>query len=135
MGIVRRNYEIEKYLNYASAEWCILSDSEYKIVMRKWKESFELLIDDFPKWRGYDALELLTSKLGGEMYIFNAPNYFIVTQPLQNKPTYAYIVTSLKSFDRLIFNSEEAIVCSVEFDFMCAFSSEEWVMPELFFEI
>lgn len=135
MGFVRGNGKIEECLNHSGAEWRILSDSEYKMVVKKWKESFELLIDNFPKWRGYDALELLTSKLGDEIYIFNVPNYFITTQPLRNKPTYAYIVTSLKSFDRQIFNSEEAIIYSIKLNFMCVFSSEEWVIPELYFEI
>ena len=137
MGFVKTNSEIEQFLVENNFSWNVLNDSEYRVLMKNWKNSFEQILIDANFYKsGETAITHLISKLGGEVFIFNAPNYkYLPVPPASDSPTYGYYVEKLTKLERELFNRNEAIVTDIDFSFMCAFNHEaQFQFPELYCE-
>ncbi|MFT4929011.1 MAG: hypothetical protein ACI8WB_005137 [Phenylobacterium sp.] len=135
MGFVKSNVEVESYLEEHNLIWYQLKDSEYRELMKQWRQAFEGLLEESEyEVYGDSAIEKLKMTLDGGTYIFNTPNYqYLLVTPSAHTATFAYYVEQLNVFDRELFNRNEAIVCNNGMDFMCAFNHEASVLaPELF---
>ena len=137
MGIVKNNYELEDYLYRKGVQWRSLKDAEYRGVMKKWKLSFELLLDESIETKGDEGVNRLVNKLPFNAFIFNVPSYsYLPLTPPRNTPTYGIYVENFDEIDRMMLNSCEAVVCDDRFTFMCAFNHEaQDLVPEVYCEI
>ena len=139
MGILSINSELEDFFHLTKVEWSKLKDRQYREFIIHWREAFEENLANGIVQHGNHAFGLLESKLSFSGFIFNCPNYkyLPVTENSERGGyTFAYKVNELATINRALFNTEELIICSENFDFMCAFNHEApELIPEIYCEI
>jgi hypothetical protein len=137
MGIIARDLHLEEYLDTYSKEWFLLSDKEYRTLIKEWKISFEERLISKSTVHLEKVNESLKSKFPINCFVFNCPNYGYLpnNQGADRQQTYAYKVNNLSSLDRNVLNSIGSILCSENFSFMCAFNPDGPVgFPEVYCE-
>jgi hypothetical protein len=135
MGFVKRNIELEYFLNSVESEWEHLSDQEYREVLSALNE----FIDDGNYWslHGDEAFKELENKLPLEGYIFSAPQHklFSVYKSGGENKTIGYSVSNLTKINRKALNHIECVVTNKLLTFTCVFNHEWQAMcPELYLE-
>lgn len=137
MGFIRRNSAIEIFCDEHGIEWELLSDQEYKSLLKDWRASFEKLIFEKNGIKGDSAVECLKQRLPLDFYIFNMPdNRYFGVRSREPKNTFAYRVFSLNIIDRELFNREEVIMCDIDILVTSIFNHEApYMHPELTYEV
>lgn len=138
MGIVSRNELLEDYLSGIGVEWHALSDKEYRLLIKQWRESFEENLANDVTVSGSKAILLLEEKLPFTGYLFNCPNYRYLPFTVSSESgrfTFAYKIIGLPGIDRASFNELEFIMCDMNYEYMCVFNHEapDW-FPEIYCE-
>lgn len=135
MGFVKRNIELEEYLDSIEVKWKKLSDQDYKNVLSTLND----FIDEENYWslRGDEAYRELENRIPLEGYIFTAPRHklFSVYESGGENRTVGYSVEGLKNIDRETLNNIECVVANKQLTFACVFN-HEWqaLCPELYVE-
>ncbi len=135
MGIVKRKPALENYLDEIEAEWRLLSDKEYKMVMNAIKEITEKE-EQFSILYGDAAFHGLEKYLPFSGYIYSFPHHPILSiYPDGGETSFAYMVSGISSLDREKLNSAECILSNAEIDFAYMFN-HEWqsMCPEVLIE-
>lgn len=138
MGFVRSRVDIEEMLNSCKIEWEKLSDSEYKDVVCKWRESFEAKAKNNDFAQSHDkAIYKLEENLPFNGYLFNLPNYkYLPVTSSSHDPTFCYKIENVSIIERKKLNDLHAIICNDDFTFTCVFNHEgQACVPEYFFVV
>jgi hypothetical protein len=133
MGIVKRNLDVEVFLDSACSEWRIMSDNEYNQVFLFFRQLVENQGSQLLK--GNEAYDLLSSKNHELKCVFNVPGYKgVPLAPNANDCTYAYVLQDFSCINRAEMNRLELVVCNMTVSFCCVFN-HEWQahFPELWF--
>ena len=135
MGFVKRNIELEEYLDSIEVKWKSLSDKDYKCVLSTLNE----FIDEENYWSlsGDEAFSELENRLPLEGYIFTAPRHrlFSVYENGGDNRTIGYSVDNLQNIDRAVLNNTECVVANKQLTFAYILNHEWQAMcPELYVE-
>lgn len=135
MGFIKRNIELEEYLDSISANWEQLSDSEYKVILSKLNEFIDA--KEYTEQLGDDAYNKLQSNTPINGFIFNAPKHklFSVYEQGGNNLTFGYSLHGLNTLNRKKLNEIECVITNKELSFACVLNHEWQAMcPELYIE-
>lgn len=135
MGFVKRNVELEEFLDSVGVTWEYMTDQEYKRVLSGLNEFIDE--EDFWSLRGDEAFKELESKLPLQGYIFSAPRHklFSVYESGGENKTIGYSVDKLLQLNREALNHIECVVANKQLTFACVFNHEWQAMcPELYIE-
>ena len=135
MGFVKRNVELEGYLDSVESKWEQLSDREYVKVL----STINKFIDNenYRSLRGDEAFKEIENKLPLEGYIFSAPKHrlFSVYERSGENKAIGYSVSNLTTLNREILNRIECVVTNKQLTFVCVLNHEWQAMcPELYLE-
>ncbi|PWN07227.1 hypothetical protein [Rhodohalobacter mucosus] len=136
MGFVKRNIEMEGYLDSLNTEWRLLSDSEYRHML----QSLNSFMDQgaFSLFEGERAYAAFVERLPLYGYLFSAPEheYFSANESGGSAVTFGYEIRNLSGVDRERINSIECVISDSEMSFCAAFHHEwESLVPEQFFDL
>jgi len=135
MGFVKRNIELEKFLDSIEVEWSPISDSKYKGVSGELIGFIET--GDFTLLEGDEAYRQFIRQLPLNGYIFSAPSnkYFSIYESGRGHTTFGYHVNNLRNIDRESINRFECVVANEKLSFCCTFN-HEWqaYCPEKYYE-
>lgn len=133
MGFVKRNIELEEFLDSVGAEWDHLSDREYKDVMSA--VNVMLGHPNNRRTSGDDAFRCLEGKLPITGYIYSAPDHKLLSLQGRKLTTFGYSVRGLASLDRASLNAIECVISDRAVTFACMLN-HEWQShcPEAYFE-
>ena len=135
MGFVKRNVELEEWLDSMRVEWSFLSDSEYKKILKQLGSFIET--GEYSLYSGDDAFSMVESQLPLNGYIFSAPKnkYFSVYESGGENSTFGYRVKGLGYLVREVINKIECVVTNDNLSFACMFN-HEWQAhcPEQYYE-
>ncbi|MCG8485887.1 MAG: hypothetical protein MI756_00290 [Chromatiales bacterium] len=135
MGFVKRNIELEEFLDSVGSKWEPLSDQEYKKIMSTLNEFIDN--DNYWSLHGDEAFKELENKLPLEGFIFSAPKHklFSVYESGGENKTIGYSVLSLTKLNRETLNHIECVVTNKQLTFACVLNHEWQTMcPELYVE-
>jgi hypothetical protein len=135
MGFVKRNLELEEFLDSVESKWEYLSDQEYRTVLSTLNEFIDA--ENYRSFHGDEAFKELEGKLPLEGYIFSAPKHklFSVYESGGENKTIGYSVLNLTKLNRIILNRVECVVANKQLTFACVLNHEWQAMrPELFLE-
>lgn len=135
MGFVKRNIELEVFLDSVETRWKNLSDQEYRKVLSGLNEFVDN--DNYWSLHGDKAFKELEKKLPLEGYIFSAPKHklFSVYKSGGENKTIGYSVRNLTKLNRETLNRIECIVTNKQLTFACVLNHEWQAMcPELYLE-
>ncbi|MCG7895952.1 MAG: hypothetical protein JAZ12_16065 [Candidatus Thiodiazotropha taylori] len=135
MGFVKRNIELEEFLDSVETMWEHLTDQEYRKVLSALNEFIDS--DNYWSLRGDKAFKELENKLPLEGYIFTAPKHklFSVYESGGENKTIGYSVLNLVQINREILNRIECVVTNKQLTFACVLNHEWQAMcPELYLE-
>ncbi|WP_316368949.1 hypothetical protein [Candidatus Thiodiazotropha sp. CDECU1] len=135
MGFVKRNVELEVFLDSIESKWEHLSDQEYRKVL----STLDEFIDNENYWslHGDEAFKEIETKIPLEGYIFTAPKHklFSVYESGGENKTIGYSVSNLTRLNREILNQLECVVTNKQLTFACVLNHEWQAMcPELYLE-
>lgn len=135
MSFVKRNIELEEYLNSENMEWNHISDQDYKNIIDE-LNSF-ISTNEYVSMEGDSAYQKITSQLPGNCYIFSSPKhkYFSIYSEGGPNLTFGYKVVNFNITDREKLNKIECVVANVGLSFCCVFN-HEWQAscPEVYYE-
>jgi hypothetical protein len=135
MGFVKRNLELEAYLDSKEICWRWISDAEYRRIFAKIRE-FVDAPDESKSLYGDEAFMALRSKLPIDGYMFSAPGHksLSISSDAQS-PTFGYMLEKLEVLERERLNQIECIVADADCNFVYVFN-HEWqaLCPEVFIE-
>ncbi len=135
MGFVKKNINLEEYLNSINIEWQMLTDTEYKRVLKELNGFIDS--SSYSLFSGGEAYSKLMNQLPLNGYIFSAPKhkYFSVYENGDENHTFGYLVENVEHLDREAINCIECVVANEELSFACVFN-HEWQAhcPEQYFE-
>lgn len=124
MGFVKRNYELENYLDTVSIDWKLLSDKKYSECSRRWRESFECEFKERRVAYAWEAIDRLNTKLPFEAYLL----HFAIGNPTQRYSrcgyAYGYEISEIRNIESEIFCSFELIITDRDFEFTCIFEND-----------
>lgn len=132
MGIVKRKTELENYLDLIGAEWHLLSDNEYKRLVREIKKITESK-ENFLLLHGDDAYSEFENSLPFSGYIFSIPGHPLLSiYTGAGEITTAYRAMNIQSIDREKINSVECIFSDSDLNYAILFN-HEWdsMCPEM----
>ena len=135
MGIVKRKPALENYLDEIEAEWRLLSDKEYKMVMNAVKEVTKTEGRFFVLY-GDAAFRKLEKYLPFSGYVYSFPHHpDLSIYPEGGETSIGYMVSEINFLDREKLNSIECILSNPEIDFAYMFN-HEWqsMCPEVLIE-
>ena len=138
MGFIKQCNQLEAFFARQCGSYQLLSDSEYRKVIKEWRSAFEDSITINADHKAGDkAILALSSRLPLSGYIFNMPGYkFLPVVPLSTDPAYSYRIVDLREIDESLFNKVEAVVCNSSFDYTCVFNHEaQACVAEMFYEL
>ena len=135
MGFLKRNIQLEEYLDSITVTWNHLSDLDYKYILSKLNEFIDK--NDFSVLSGDDAFKELQDKKPIDGFIFSAPKHkiFSIYHEGGDNLTFGYAVNELNVLEREKLNEIECIIANNELSFACMLN-HEWQAhcPELYIE-
>lgn len=135
MGFVKRNLELEEYLDSVEIKWEHLKGQDYIKIL----STFNEIIDSENYWTltGDKAFSEIENKLPLDCYIFSAPGHklFSVYDSGGQNTTTGYSVENLAALNREKLNHIECVVSDKQLTFACVFN-HEWnsTCPELYLQ-
>ncbi|MEW8336457.1 MAG: hypothetical protein AB2602_19205 [Candidatus Thiodiazotropha sp.] len=135
MGFVKRNVELEGYLDSVESKWEHLSDREYVKVLSTLNEFIDN--ENYRSLHGDEAFKEIENKLPLEGYIFTAPKHrlFSVYESGGENKIIGYSVSNLTKLNRETLNHIECVVTNKQLTFACVLNHEWQAMcPELYLE-
>ncbi len=132
MGFLKRNIEIEDYLDKEDVMWEFLSDRTYQQIFSSWKMIYEAKVNEKIYEERGDFTETLNSKSPFEGYLFNAPNYKFLYdkfRTLHSRPTFGYKINCNGIKRHFVLQKNLSVICDIDFNFTFAFHAE---LPDLY---
>jgi len=124
MGIVRSIPEVEAWLSDHSESWRMLSDSEYRALVRDWNAKFRPLIEqEQTTSTGSRALDLLAGHLPADIILFSGIRVPEVAN-LGGSCACGYSASGLTLLDHNLLRQKELLTCAPDLSWSCLFSHE-----------
>ncbi len=135
MGFVKRNIELEEYLDSKRIAWSHISDSEYRRILGELNGVINsgTYLESF----GDSAFSRFLNRLPSNGFIFSAPKHklFSVYAEGGENFTFGYSVSVFDHPERDKLNKIECVFSDEELSYACVFN-HEWqaFCPELYIE-
>ena len=133
MGFVRRSLRLEGWLDDHSESWSLLSDREYKALVKSWSTLFIPLIESGKRsFEGYFAIEAFGKHIPADVYLFSGIR---IPQLLNNGlVAFAYRTDQLCELDRDLANCLDLVVVNSNMAWSCVYSHEagSWVWEQFY---
>ena len=124
MGILRAIPEIEAWLDTDAVSWSVVSESEYKALVRRWSETFAPLVAAEAKCiKGARAVASLQGRLPANVIVMSGLPVPELCNTGGQGPA-AFRAQELMRVDRDWANSMELILASDDFSWAFVFSHE-----------
>lgn len=123
---------IESWLEVAAADFRMLSQREYRVLVAEWRRYFEESLVAGEYLVGGAAQRAIEQAMPGDMFVFRVPGYKwlpAATDP-RNDPAYAYRTTELKKVEFLVANAADAILVDQGFAFTYLSTHEAGVLAQ-----
>lgn len=134
MGILRAIPEIEAWLDAVATSWSVVSESEYKALVRRWSETYApLVVADAKCTKGGRAMVSLQARLPANVIVISGLPVPELCNTGGRGPA-AFRAQGLMRVDRDWANSMELILAADDFSWAFVFSHEAgaWVWEHLY---
>ena len=125
MGLVQRLPELEDWLSKHAVTWTLLTDAEYKLLIRAWAATFRPIIESPGRYlSGGRALRTLQSKFPCNVAMFSGLRIRSAENTGGRGPS-GYNVENLSSINIPLGRELEIIVVADNLTWGCSLSREE----------
>ena len=134
MGILRAIPEIEAWLDTDATSWSVVSEPDYKALVRRWSETFAPLVAaDAKCTKGGRAMVSLQARLPANVIVMSGMPVPDLCNTGGRGPA-GFRVQGLRHVDRDWANSMELILAADDFSWAFVFSHEAgaWVWEHLY---
>ncbi len=124
MGFVKRNIQVEEYLDSIGAAWEYLSDSDYKRILSELNEFIDA--KKYSEYLGDDAFNKLQDKTPIKGFIFSCPKHKLFSIYVQGGEnlTFGYSIEGIRVLNREKLNEIECVMVNDELTFACVLNHE-----------
>lgn len=132
MGLLSVNPELETFLDAETDRWRMLSDKEYRDLIRRWRETFEAKFHSTdPQLTGQHALAHVESQLlPASGFVFQVPGYRYGPASASRKTAFAYEFEQMSGTNHDLLNWEDAILVDADMTWCCFYTHEAGALAQ-----